>query len=248
MAGVLEVGNVDQPDENTNNSNNLGELVSKVVELLFQGRRLRDLRRDALVDIANSCVRACQDNHSLGVTSNNGSTGEEDVDLILQDSLVVAQNCPAVLANTLALASKDGLVNGEAVAFDGNQPAVCGNPGANRDIDNIAWNELLGLDAVNLPIAHNVGLVRRVLLERSNGLLSATLLRDSHDRVENQDSQDDGRVDESAPSPLLFEQSENKRNSSRAEKNNDELIFELFKDEFPYRCRGFFGDSCMRNL
>jgi hypothetical protein len=95
---------------------------------------------------------------------------------------------------------------------------------------------------VDLAIAHHVGLVGRVFLQRSDGLLGAALLRDSDDGIEDQDGEDDGGVDEGAPSALVLEEGQDKRDGGGAEKNEDELVFELFEYEFPEGRRGLVRD------
>ena len=164
MAGVGKVGDIDEPDEDADDGNDLGELITKVVELLLQGSWFRDLGRDAFVDVANGSVGASEDDHSLGVASDNGGAREEHVDLILQDCLLVANYCLAVLAHALALSGKNGLVDGEAVALDCNQSAVGWDARANGNIDDVTGHQLLSLDSRDVSIAKDVGLVGRVFL------------------------------------------------------------------------------------
>ena len=57
MAGVVEMLDVDEPDDGANNGDDLGQHVAKVVQLLLQRSGLRYLRRDVLVDVANRRVR-----------------------------------------------------------------------------------------------------------------------------------------------------------------------------------------------
>jgi hypothetical protein len=43
----------------------------------------------------------------------------------------------------------------------------------------------------------------------------------------------DCRIHECTPAALLFKERQHERNSGRAEKDYNKLIFELLKDEFP---------------
>lgn len=52
VSGVREVAEVDDPNEDTNDSNNLCELLSKVVDLLLERSLLADLGGDGGVDVA----------------------------------------------------------------------------------------------------------------------------------------------------------------------------------------------------
>jgi len=74
VGGIVEVGNVDEPDKDTDDGNDLCESVTEVVELLLERGRLRDLRGDVLVDVANCRVGASEDNDSGGTSSDNRGT------------------------------------------------------------------------------------------------------------------------------------------------------------------------------
>jgi hypothetical protein len=64
MRGVPEVAYVDEPYENTNGRDNLRELVSKLIQLAFQGSFLTDLRGNRLVDVANGRVLTRKNDNS----------------------------------------------------------------------------------------------------------------------------------------------------------------------------------------
>jgi hypothetical protein len=65
---------VHNPDEYTYYSYNLGQHVTKVVELPFEGCFFINLRSDGLVDVTNCGLLASEDNGGFGVTIYNGST------------------------------------------------------------------------------------------------------------------------------------------------------------------------------
>lgn len=44
---------VDKPNQSTNDRDNFRKHITKIIQLLLERSRLRDLRRDALMDIAN---------------------------------------------------------------------------------------------------------------------------------------------------------------------------------------------------
>lgn len=96
-----------------------------------------------------------------------------------------------ILAHTLALASQNGLVNGERVALDRDQAAVGGDAITDSDGYDVTGDEEVGLDARYLAIvADNAGERRRVFLERGNGLLGTALLRNTDNSVEDEDCED----------------------------------------------------------
>lgn len=106
------MADVDQPDQDTDNSNDLGKHVTEVVQLLLEGSGLGDLSSDALVDVTNSSVCAGQNYDGVCVSSNDSSTREEHVDLILLDSIRVLDGFN-ILANALGFASEDRLIDAE---------------------------------------------------------------------------------------------------------------------------------------
>ena len=195
------------------------------------------------MDVANRGVGAGQDNDSVSVASDDGGAGEEHVDLILLYSTLILDSV-GVLANTLTLASQDRLVNAEAVAVDAEDSAVGGNAVADSDVDNVTRDQLFGLDRLNCSIAHDLGGVCAVLLQGRNGLLGRRFLADTDDGVQDQDSEDNGGVDECGPSLLFFEKGEDEGNGSAGKEDDDELVLELLEDELPQRSRRLFGNGC----
>lgn len=53
VTGITKVPNIDDPDEDTNDSNHFGEQVSKIVDLLLERRLFADLGRDGGVDVSD---------------------------------------------------------------------------------------------------------------------------------------------------------------------------------------------------
>jgi hypothetical protein len=194
VGGIVEVGNVDEPDEDTDDGNDLGESVSKGVELLLERGGLRDLRGDVLVDVANGSVGTSKNDDSGGISSDDCSTREEHVDLVLLDSVGVLDGV-RVLADTLALSGQDTLVDTEAVAVDGQNSTVGRNAIAHGHLDDVSRNQLVCLDALNLAIANDLGLVGRVLLKCRDCLFGRRFLRNTYDGVEDEDGENLGGTD-----------------------------------------------------
>jgi hypothetical protein len=83
------------------------------------------------------------------------------------------------------------LIDGEAVALNCDESAVGRNAIADGNGDDIARDELISLDSGDMAIvADDAGLIGRVFLQSSNGLLSTALLRDTNYRIENKNGQD----------------------------------------------------------
>ena len=62
MRRVPEVTYVDEPDEDADDCDHLGEHLTKIVELALQRCLFANLRRDGFVDVANSGLLASEDN------------------------------------------------------------------------------------------------------------------------------------------------------------------------------------------
>ena len=58
---------VDEPDENTDNSDDLGEHFTEVVELALQGRLFADLGGDRFVNVSDGGALAGEDDNSACV-------------------------------------------------------------------------------------------------------------------------------------------------------------------------------------
>src|ERR1700712_5106525 len=98
--------NVDEPNQSVDNSDNLGQRITKIIELFLEWGRLRDLRSNALVNVSNGGIRTCKSDNRNCMSSSNSRSRENHVDLILLDSVLVL-DCRWCLSNTLTLASQD---------------------------------------------------------------------------------------------------------------------------------------------
>ena len=143
------------------------------------------------MNITNSGARASENNDGLGTSRNDGGSGEEHVDTVLKNCLIILDHSIVFLADTLTLTRQDGLVDGEAVALDCDESAVGRDAIAYGNSDNIARDELISLDSGDMSIVpDDAGLIGRVFLQSSNGLLGTALLRDTNYRIENENGKD----------------------------------------------------------
>ena len=134
------------------------------------------------MDVSNRRVTTGQDYQRSRMPRNNRSTREEHIDLILLDSVLILDG-PGILGYTLALSSQDGLVDVEAVARNGQDPAISGYPVTDCDRDDISVDQLVGLYAFDMSVTYDFRFVGRVFLEGCNGLFGASFLRYSDDGV-----------------------------------------------------------------
>lgn len=79
MAGVGEVAEVDDPDENADDGDNLGKKVSKVINLLLEGSLLANLGRDGRVDVADGRRGSGGRDDGARGTINNGRSLQTNV-------------------------------------------------------------------------------------------------------------------------------------------------------------------------
>merc|ERR1711868_170383 len=77
VSGIIEVTNVDGPDSNADESDHLGQLLTKLVQLLLQGS-LDLLGLSHLVsDLTNSSGGTSANNNTSGLASSNIGAGED---------------------------------------------------------------------------------------------------------------------------------------------------------------------------
>src|ERR1700733_4439161 len=155
--------NVDEPDYDAYNCDDFCKHVAKVIQLLLQRGGVGNLRRDALMYVAN-CSRGSREYHYCHcVASYNSGSGKEHVDLILFYSLRVIDGI-AVLADTFAFTSQYSLIYCETVALDRQQSTVGGYAVANCDGDDISRYKPISLYLLLASISSDFGLICGVFL------------------------------------------------------------------------------------
>lgn len=88
MSGVVEVTNVDGPDSDADDGDDLGQLLTELVKLLLQGS-LDLLSLGHLgTDLANSGVEASADDDTTSLAGGDVGTGEQDVLLVLRERTI----------------------------------------------------------------------------------------------------------------------------------------------------------------
>jgi hypothetical protein len=106
------------------------------------------------MDVSNRGVTTRQDNQRSRMTCDNRSTREEHINLVLLNSILILDG-PGILGYTLALSSQDRLVDVEAIARDGQNPAVSGYSVTNCNRNDISRNQLISLDAFDMSVAYD---------------------------------------------------------------------------------------------
>lgn len=78
---IPEVADVHEPDEDTNNGDDLRKHVAEVVQLALERRLLAYLSRNRLVDITNGGTLPSEDNNRMSAAVDNAGT----LEVIVQD-------------------------------------------------------------------------------------------------------------------------------------------------------------------
>lgn len=71
---IPEMTEVNQPHENANDGDNLGEHITKIIEFALERCFFTDLGRDRLVNMTNCSAFAGQNYDSLCTSANNSRT------------------------------------------------------------------------------------------------------------------------------------------------------------------------------
>ena len=71
VRGIPEVPEVDEPNEDADGRDDLGEHVSKVIQLALQRSLFADLRRNGLVNVTDGRVLTCKNHDSARVPTHN---------------------------------------------------------------------------------------------------------------------------------------------------------------------------------
>lgn len=74
MGRVVEVANVDEPDENADDTDDLGQGISKVVQLALERCLFTGLRRDGFVNCTDGGVRSGEDDQGFACTIDDSCT------------------------------------------------------------------------------------------------------------------------------------------------------------------------------
>lgn len=76
---VPEMPDVDEPDEDADNGDDLREHITEVVKLAFEWRFLADLRADRLVNVTNRGAFSGEYDNCPGVSVDNGRTLRDEL-------------------------------------------------------------------------------------------------------------------------------------------------------------------------
>jgi hypothetical protein len=192
---VCEVVDVEQPQQDADGGDHLGEQRAELVELHLERRGLRLGVRHLRTDLADlrRAARARHDGEGRAVAHRRAREAHVDARL---DLGALLDDDVGLLHDRLALAGQDRLVQPQRRRLELQQPQVGGHTAADAQADHVSRHELHRADRPErLAVAPHVGVVGLVLLERIDRLLGVGLLPDADPCVEHQDDDDDQRLD-----------------------------------------------------
>lgn len=177
---VIKMSDVYKPDKDANNRNDLGKLISKVIELALQRRLFLFLiiLGNTRVDGTDGGSATGKDNKGLGGTIDNSSAGEKDIGHVLLNSRVVLDHSVR-LANRHRFTSEHGLVDSERGRGKGENSTISGDPVTNVNRNNVARDERRGRDPRKTAVTENQGFIRRVFFQ---SLMGCNFSSDHHKR------------------------------------------------------------------
>jgi len=183
MRRVAEIPDIDDPNQHANSRDNLRQHIPKIIQLLLQRRRLRNLRRNTLMNITNRGTRARKHNHSRRMSRHHCCSRKQHVDLVLLDGIRILDRTD-VFSYALAFSGEDRLIDAEAVALDGQEAAVGRDSVSHGHGYDVSRYQIICLDTLEGSVTNDLGLIGRVFLECGNGLFCAGFLRDADDGIE----------------------------------------------------------------
>ena len=123
MSGIVEVSDVDGPDGDADDRDNLGELLSELVEFLLK-RGLLSLGFGHLrADFTNLSGQASSKDDTAGFSGGNVGSREQTVLLVLIHGTGIGHGI-GVLNDGNGFSSEDGLIDAERRGVDLDQTQV----------------------------------------------------------------------------------------------------------------------------
>uniref|UniRef100_A0A182WLP1 Uncharacterized protein n=1 Tax=Anopheles minimus TaxID=112268 RepID=A0A182WLP1_9DIPT len=198
VGGIVEVTDVDGPDSDANQRDNLRQLLTELIQLLLQ-RGLDFLGfRHLGTDLTDGSVQTSADDNTACLTGGDVGTGEQNVLLVLVDSARVRDGI-GVLDHGHGLTSQDGLIDTDGGGEDLDQTDISRDLVPDRHLNHITRDDLLGADLLHtrLVATDNLAHLGLVLLQRLNSRFGIAFLPHTDDGVSDQNQQNDERFNES---------------------------------------------------
>mmetsp|Transcript_2324 Transcript_2324/g.8265 ORF Transcript_2324/g.8265 Transcript_2324/m.8265 type:complete len:645 (-) Transcript_2324:205-2139(-) len=235
MLRVVEVIDVDEPDENADDEDHLREELAKVVQLLLKWRSHLIHVLNVLPDLAELGGSSSARDQTASTADGDVGSSEEHVDLVLVHGTIVRDDVDD-LGDADTLASEHGLVHTEGDRPQLDDAKVRRDVVAHCNLHDISWNELGSIDRINLAVADHSCSLGYVRLKGLDGLLGVGLLQNTNDGVCNKYEPDHEGLDESRELVfVVLEEREHKGDHGSTKQDLDKLVIELGKHELPQR-------------
>lgn len=162
MNFIKEVGDVHNPHKDTNNHDDPRKLVTELVELLLEWGVFFLLLSflNLSLDFTNFCVHSCANDNTNALSIGHRGAGEKNIVFTLEDAVLLRfRKGIWVLADVHVFTGKRGLGKLECWCFKFDQTAIGWTAIAHADLDDIAWDDILGLDICPLAVAKNTSFI-----------------------------------------------------------------------------------------
>jgi hypothetical protein len=227
---VVEVSDVDSPNENADDGDHFRQLFTKLVEFFSQWGLFSFGFNHRFSDFTDFGVLTSFDDNTNSFSGSDIGTGEEKIDFILIDGSSV-WNGGVVFGNGNRFSGEESLIDFDGGGFDLEDSDISWDLVTNSNINDIAWNEIAGKNLLNLAwsvLSEDFGHGWFVFFQSFNSGFGVLFLPDTDAGVGDQDGQNDQWFDEGTENRvfytffLFFKKSEDKRDHGGEKENSDE--------------------------
>merc|ERR1719438_540928 len=148
VSGVVEMSNINGPDGDADEGDDLGQLLTEFVELLLE-RSLDFFGLSHFIsDLANGGVDTSSDDDTTSLAGGNIGAGEDNVLLVLVDGSWI-RNRITVFDDGDRFSGQNRLVNTEGGGVNLTKTKISRNLVTNRDLNDVSGNNIHSLHLLN---------------------------------------------------------------------------------------------------
>lgn len=137
--GIAEVSEVDNPDDDANDTDSLGQSFTEFFETLFQGSVFVFGFLEILVDLTNFSVGTSGDDNTDSITTGDEGTAENDIVLFTDGGLLVGDGVEG-LQDGLGFSGQDRLFDTDGGSLDFDESDISGDLVTLLDLKSLGQN------------------------------------------------------------------------------------------------------------
>ena len=218
------VGKSNHKDDGAGRQRNDTQILAHLSQLLLQGSLGIGLAIQQIGDLAHFRVHTGGSDHRSSRTVGNGAAGEDHIGPVADGRIFCHFGFRILFAGN-GLTGQCRLLGFKARALE--QTAVRRHKVAGFQTDDIAGNQLRCINDRFLTVPDHTGMGSGHIFQRIQRLFRFTLLIDTHDRIQNDDQQNQSRLEQLAP--VLFHANHHKGNDGCCDQDQDHHILELIQ-------------------